>query len=198
MAADTRAQRPTSYCNGANRRGITTCNNNNKKCRYSVCIEIARVCVCIYSTKHSCTARNELRQNHAVALSYFVVIQHCTRRVVLRLAIMPLFFFLSPSIRPTPPPRPAPLAAIRSPLSRLVACRYGMHVVVGNELHSRYERLELIFPGGEERALNKAKGAGVSAGGGNEQNAKKKKRPHTYETQKAFILNSSRGKYSVH
>lgn len=36
-----------------------------------------------------------------------------------------------------------------------------MHVVVGNELHSRYDKVELVFPGGDERQINKAKGAGV-------------------------------------
>lgn len=36
-----------------------------------------------------------------------------------------------------------------------------MHVVVGNELHSRYEKVELVFPGGDERQINRAKGSGV-------------------------------------
>jgi len=42
-----------------------------------------------------------------------------------------------------------------------VARRYGMHVVVGNELHSRYDKVELVFPGGNERQIKKGKGAGV-------------------------------------
>lgn len=36
-----------------------------------------------------------------------------------------------------------------------------MHVVVGNELHSRYDKVELVFPDGDERQINKASGAGV-------------------------------------
>lgn len=51
---------------------------------------------------------------------------------------------------PLPPPPPI-----------FLAFRYGMHVVVGNELHSRYDKVELVFPGGDERQINKAKGAGV-------------------------------------
>lgn len=35
-----------------------------------------------------------------------------------------------------------------------------MHVVVANELRSRYDKLELVFPGGA-RTLRKAMGAGV-------------------------------------
>lgn len=53
-----------------------------------------------------------------------------------------------------------PLLPLHTPMLR-VAFRYGMHVVVGNELHSRYDRVELVFPGGDERQINKAKGAGV-------------------------------------
>lgn len=37
-----------------------------------------------------------------------------------------------------------------------------MHVVVGNELHSRYDKVELILPDGVERQINKARGVGVS------------------------------------
>ncbi|CAN0593028.1 unnamed protein product, partial [Laminaria digitata] len=33
-----------------------------------------------------------------------------------------------------------------------------MHVVVGNELHSRYDKVELIFPGDEKRTLARDKG----------------------------------------
>ena len=36
-----------------------------------------------------------------------------------------------------------------------------MHVVVGNELHTRYDKMELVFPGGDMRTLRKAMGAGV-------------------------------------
>ncbi|CAN0496385.1 unnamed protein product, partial [Ectocarpus sp. 8 AP-2014] len=34
------------------------------------------------------------------------------------------------------------------PKARVALKRYGMHVVVGNELHSRYDKVELIFPDG--------------------------------------------------
>lgn len=54
--------------------------------------------------------------------------------------------------RPRPPTRA---------LTLCVASRYGMHVVVGNELHSRYDKVELVFPGGDERQIKKGKGAGV-------------------------------------
>lgn len=51
---------------------------------------------------------------------------------------------------------------ISDALVGLLACsRYGMHVVVGNELHSRYEKVELIFPGGEQKTLSKGKSKGV-------------------------------------
>eukprot|EP00903_Cladosiphon_okamuranus_P009625 g9161.t1 len=46
------------------------------------------------------------------------------------------------------------------PKARVALEKYGMHVVVGNELHSRYEKVELVFPGGDERQINKARGAG--------------------------------------
>ncbi len=59
-----------------------------------------------------------------------------------------------------PPPHPPPLAALS------VASRYGMHVVVGNELHSRYDKVELVFPGGDERQIKKGTGAGVRRGRG--------------------------------
>ncbi|CAN0335771.1 unnamed protein product, partial [Ectocarpus sp. 4 AP-2014] len=46
------------------------------------------------------------------------------------------------------------------PKARAALKRYGMHVVVGNELHSRYDKVELIFPDGVERQINKARGVG--------------------------------------
>lgn len=36
-----------------------------------------------------------------------------------------------------------------------------MHVVVGNELHSRYDKVELVFPRGNEREINRPRGDGV-------------------------------------
>lgn len=39
--------------------------------------------------------------------------------------------------------------------------RYGMHVVVGNELHSRYDKVDLVLPGGDERRIKKARGVAV-------------------------------------
>lgn len=36
-----------------------------------------------------------------------------------------------------------------------------MHVVVGNELHSRYNKVELVFADGNEREINKPGGDGV-------------------------------------
>ncbi|CBN77385.1 conserved unknown protein [Ectocarpus siliculosus] len=46
------------------------------------------------------------------------------------------------------------------PKARAALKRYGMHVVVGNELHSRYDKVELIFPDGAERQIKKARGVG--------------------------------------
>ncbi|CAM9761974.1 unnamed protein product [Hapterophycus canaliculatus] len=46
------------------------------------------------------------------------------------------------------------------PKARVALEKYGMHVVVGNELHSRYEKVELVFPDGVERQIKKAKGTG--------------------------------------
>ncbi|CAM9874598.1 unnamed protein product [Scytosiphon promiscuus] len=46
------------------------------------------------------------------------------------------------------------------PKARAAERRYGMHVVVGNELHSRYDKVELVFPDGDERQIKRAGGAG--------------------------------------
>ncbi|CAM9631973.1 unnamed protein product [Pylaiella littoralis] len=46
------------------------------------------------------------------------------------------------------------------PKARAALQKYGMHVVVGNELHSRYNKVELVFADGNEREINKPGGDG--------------------------------------